>query len=149
MKTAHVLSENLRAAGHRLTKARSALLDIFLAAASPLSAPQLIAELGKRKLPVNKTTVYRELEFLMSQGIIRQIDLLDGRKHYELSSGGAHHHHLVCNRCGTVQCIDLPRGLDRITSAIKRTHAFEVTSHVLEFFGLCQRCSRPQRPKTK
>jgi Fur family ferric uptake transcriptional regulator len=132
--------EMLRGGGHRITKVRRSLVSIFAVSSRPLSVPELQPLLLQKGLPVNKTTVYRELEFLLSNKIISELDLLDGAKRYELLLPDHHHHHLVCTKCGTIQCVEMHNDLDELEERISQTYQFRVRSHVLEFFGFCSRC---------
>ena len=131
----------LREEGFRITKVRRAILEIFAAHAHPLSALELIATLKERDLPVNKTTVYRELDFLLENKVISELDLLDGMKRYELLHAGHHHHHIVCTRCKKIQCIEMNNDLDDLERSIQRRYRFKVSAHVLEFFGICSVCA--------
>lgn len=60
--------QTLRDRGIRLTWRRQAILDIFRAAESHLSAEDVLHELGSRKIRANVTTVYRNLELLCGKG---------------------------------------------------------------------------------
>jgi Fur family ferric uptake transcriptional regulator len=86
------------------------------------------------------TTVYRALENLVSQGLVQAVELGDGEKRYELIEPGEHHHHLICSHCKESVHLDqcLIKDLD---SLIKSKHGFNVTSHILEIFGTCKKCS--------
>lgn len=133
--------EGLRADGQRLTKVRRLVLSIFSELTTPLSVPELLKLLKQEGLSVNKTTVYRELDFLIDNQLVTEIDLLDGLKRYELSVGQEHHHHLVCRSCRSIQCVGMDNDLDSLERKIKKQHGFRVESHVLEFFGLCKACA--------
>lgn len=126
--------------GHRVTKVRKALLEILASLSTPLTVPQLLEALKQQSLPVNKTTVYRELEFLMAQKVVLEVDLLDGAKRYEIKEAGSHHHHLVCTSCRAIQCVEMHQDLDSLEQKICKKHKFKITSHVLEFFGICESC---------
>lgn len=130
---------DLKSQGYRITKARMALLDAFSEVQEPLSAADLLAELARRDRVVNKTTVYRELDFLLERGYIHEVSLRGKEKRYELTSAG-HHHHLVCVRCETVEDIPLENELATTETTIRSATGFQVQSHSLEFFGLCVAC---------
>ena len=138
----------LRAAGHRITKVREAVMTIFETATEPPSADEIISALKRRRISVNKTTVYRELDFLLAKQLIREIDLLEGKKRYELFDG-SHHHHLVCLECRTIQCIEMDNDLDAVEKDLLKNAGFEVKSHTLEFFGVCARCRSAGLGKTR
>ena len=143
MSLINQIIESFKDEGIRITKVRKKMLDIFDKNRTPLSAPEILERLEKSKLSVNKTTVYRELEFLMSKKVVQEIDLLDGLKRYEFSdSEGSHHHHLVCSSCKKILCVDMHNDLDSIEKQLNRLYGFKIHSHVLEFFGTCMKCHR-------
>ncbi len=86
------------------------------------------------------TTVYRALDALVSQGLVQAVELGDGEKRYELIKPGEHHHHLICSSCKDSVHLDqcLIKDLDTL---IKSKYGFQVSSHLLEIFGTCKKCS--------
>ncbi len=130
---------DLQSQGYRITQARRALLDAFSEVQEPLSAADLLAELVCRDRVVNKTTVYRELDFLLERGYIQEVSLRGKEKRYELTSTG-HPHHLVCGKCQTVQDIPVENELVATEKTIQGRTGFQIQSHALEFFGLCTAC---------
>ncbi len=139
-RSAKDLQGQIKNSGNRMTKARQALLEIFATIHSPLSAQQLGENLRGRKIDVNKTTIYREIDFLVEQRIIREIDLLDGKKRYEILDEDSHHHHLVCTNCSSIQCVELPKDLEALERKISQEYSFKIDGHILEFFGRCHDC---------
>jgi Fe2+ or Zn2+ uptake regulation protein len=131
--------ERLRRAGHRLTRGRKAIVGVFSGARAPLTVGEVHASLGRKGVSVNRTTVYREVDFLKGQGLLREIRLGDGQGRYELRSG-SHHHHLVCIRCRSIQCVELRQCLALAEEQIVRESNFRVMEHSLELFGLCADC---------
>lgn len=129
----------LRSAGFRITNVRQKIIELFCSASQALTAAELSSGLKRKGLLPNKTTIYRELEFLLDQKILAEIDFLDGKKRYELHAEG-HHHHLLCNKCGKIQCVEMKNDLKHIESRLARVYGFEIKRHVLEFFGHCREC---------
>lgn len=133
--------ERLKQAGHRVTKVRKALIEILSIASGPLTVPELLLKLKEHSLGVNKTTVYRELEFLNNEGLLLEVDLLDRTKRYEVIGESDHHHHLVCTECNNIKCVEMHDDLTQLEQKISKKHKFLITSHVLEFFGVCHNCA--------
>lgn len=130
----------LKKAGHRMTAARTAIVDIVLSAGTPLSAQDVSAALAKRAVSANVTTVYRELEFLRERGICAPVTLADGVQRYESAALG-HHHHLVCVGCNAIKDVELPHEeLHAAEKRIERSHGFTIVRHALEFYGRCGKC---------
>lgn len=133
------LIDQLKAQGYRITKTRTTLLDIFTEQMHPVSVAELLQKLSERNQVVNKTTVYRELEFLLEQKFVQEVQWQERQKRYELTSLG-HHHHLICTQCESISDIPLENELLNIEQNITRKKNFRVTSHALEFFGICASC---------
>ena len=129
----------LRNKGFKITKVRSGIVEKFINAVIPLSANDLIAEFQKQNLKVNKTTIYRELDFLLSENIIKQIQFGEGQKRYELEDF-KHHHHLICLNCRKVEDIELKVDLEKEEARFLKQNGFKVINHSLEFFGYCKDC---------
>lgn len=128
----------LQKSGFRLTKARRTLFGVLDAATRPLTAPELVALMRKAGAAADKTTVYRELAFLLSRGLVQSIQFGDRLKRYELRLG--HHHHLVCTSCGTVVDVALKGDLEAVEKRLAKKTGFRIDDHSLEFFGLCADC---------
>lgn len=131
--------EKLRAKGHRLTKARKSIIDIFLNSRTPLTVPALKSLMEERNLNVNRTTVYREVDFLKGQKMIREIQFNDGLRRYEISPDN-HHHHLICIQCQKVECVEMERCLKTAEEKLSEDNNFRIIKHSLEFYGICAEC---------
>lgn len=130
-------TELLRAAGYKVTPAREAVLESIPQAGEHLN-PAEILEQGRARYPaLGRATVYRTLELLTSLGIVRPIYIGEAGPTYIRSQGG--HHHLVCSRCGVM--VDFDRCIaDEMMAELHARFGFTITSHLLEFYGLCPAC---------
>ena len=63
---------------------------------------------------------------------------MDGQQLFRLCGDDAHHHHLVCRKCGKTIEIDPPS--ESWLRKVADGHGFTVESHTLEVFGLCPDC---------
>jgi Fur family transcriptional regulator, ferric uptake regulator len=131
--------KDLKTKKHRITKARKEVLKYFLHNKKPLSAINLLNYLHKNGLKVNKTTAYREIDFLLKMKVIQEVYINPKRIYYE-SAFLKHHHHLICNNCGRIEDIELEKDLSDTERNIQITKKFKVKSHSLEFFGTCAKC---------
>lgn len=129
----------LKKAGFKETKTRTSLIKLLLHADSPLSASEIQVQLQSRDLKVNKSTIYREVDFLKSQKIVKEIQFSEDKKRYEIE-GENHHHHVICVQCDRVEDVKLERELDEEEQKIYQAKNFKVLNHSLEFFGLCRSC---------
>ncbi len=134
------IDEDLRAAGHRLTRTRRAVLAALERTKYPLSASELYDRLQRNKVSIDLVTVYRTLTVLRELGVVSQIELhQEGQARFEIKHGREHHHHIRCQTCGRI--VDLLLcPLKKITAFIERETQFVVNEHTLEFSGLCPKC---------
>ncbi|MFZ4648639.1 MAG: Fur family transcriptional regulator [Patescibacteria group bacterium] len=132
------LLEKVRNRGGRITKTRIAILDYLLSAKQPLSSTEIINHLRNASLIVNRTTVYRELAYLVGNGFVREVKLLGKTVLFELSE--EHRHHLVCLKCHQVKTLAANHELCQQEAIIRQEDGFKVLDHSLEFYGLCKKC---------
>lgn len=121
----------LRGRGYKATPQRVAVLEAVGA-----EQHQSFDQIRGRCPGVGVVTVYRTLDLLSEIGLLRRLEFGEGPR-YELSD--AHHHHLICESCGTVSEFD-ECPLD--SSLLPPQHSdFEVRSHSVEVYGLCPSCA--------
>jgi Fur family ferric uptake transcriptional regulator len=126
----------------RLTPGRLTVVRELDRAHGPRSAADLHDEIGS---DVPLSSIYRTLAVLEDAGIVRPHHSSKSVTRYELSEWlTGHHHHLVCQECGTVEDVEMDqeteRQLEEIVTRIGSVVAFEPTDHALEIDGVCARC---------
>ena len=139
MLKSKVILSRLRDKGHRMTSARTVIVQAVLGSKKPFSFLEMHVTLTKKGFGIDKVTVYRELQFLEKEKLLQGVKFQDGTKRYCLASSG-HHHHLICTKCSDVQDMKMDHELDTIKKKIRREKSFNIQSHALEFHGLCSRC---------
>jgi Fe2+ or Zn2+ uptake regulation protein len=130
----------LRDAGYKATPGRLLMLDVLKRAHQPLTVPELQARLPRHRL--DTVTLYRTLALLQKINLVRAINISAGITHYELVPA-AEHHHIVCTNCHRVADVTnccVAHDMDR--QALKQSGFAQITTHALEFFGLCQKCNQ-------
>lgn len=138
MEKLNKVLENLSRQGRRITTARKAMIDFFMQNHAPCSALQAQKWLSKNNIKANKTTVYRELDFMKREGLVEEFSFGDGVKRYEAVL--SHHHHIICLKCDKVECVKLGKELLSQEKKIEKNTKFKILSHSLEFFGFCPKC---------
>ncbi|MDY7023839.1 MAG: transcriptional repressor [Cyanobacteriota bacterium] len=96
------IKSELNQKGCRLTPQREKIMQVFhsLPQGKHLSAEELHTFLQSQGENISLSTVYRTLHLLTNIGILRELELAEGHKHYELfSNQSSRHHHLVCVQC--------------------------------------------------
>ena len=102
MYNTNSLKAELNAKGWRLTPQRKVILQAFqnLPKGKHLSAEELCELLEKRGEGISLSTIYRTLKLMTRMGILRELELAEIHKHYEINrTAPNHHHHIVCTQC--------------------------------------------------
>lgn len=131
----------------RATPARIALAQFLHDAHSPVGTPTLTDAFVPASLDL--ATLYRTLHTFEEVGLVQRLTLDQHYVSYEwIHAGHEHHHHLVCKQCGMIEELDHCE-LERFEHhALRHSKAFSaITSHSLEFFGVCKTCARKTRHK--
>ena len=99
-----------------------------------------IYELVKLKIPnVSLSTVYRNLNTLAKEGLIRKIELDDGNDRFDKTL--CQHNHLKCTTCGKV--IDIAPKLDqKEIKEIESKTGFKITDSSFNINGICEKCKK-------
>ena len=131
----------LKAKGFRMTAARKALIEAFGSQCNPLDVRSLHAALKRQGIAANITTVYREVQFLVDEEVLRPVQFQDGVQRFEPAHAG-HHHHLVCLTCGKVTEVTMENDLASLETKIGKETGFSIEHHSLEFYGRCKKCRK-------
>lgn len=137
-KIKHDCKEELNDAQLRATPARLAIMRFLENTDKPVDVQTLITFLDKNNIKSDPATVFRIVNMFTEKGLTKQIQLHEGKFRYELSSK-ADHHHLICEKCGAIEDISDCK-IDEFQKSIESKKQFKVTSHSLEFFGVCKQC---------
>lgn len=140
--------ERFRQRGLRFTQPRKIILDVLDGTTDHLSAEDIFMKVHPTYPNIGLTTVYRNLEVLEEMGIIGKFHFGDGRHRYELVQSPkkpGHHHHLICTGCK--QIIDYDdfvdkevEFLEKVELALSLRHDFQITGHMIQFYGICRTC---------
>jgi Fur family transcriptional regulator, ferric uptake regulator len=144
------LEEFLATRGLRLTQERSAILEEVYSSHLHFDGDELAARLVNRPgaVRVSRATVYRALRLMVEAGLLRRVARPNGREVYEHDYGYPQHDHFICRLCG--ELIEFQNGaISDILEEVAAKNSFRVSGHRLEVYGLCSKCSRPQRRHSK
>jgi Fur family ferric uptake transcriptional regulator len=131
-------------AGYRLTPPRRAVADLIVEHDGHFTAAQLEASARRRRLALSRATLFRSLELLTELGVVERLDLPSG-EHAYVPCAQAHHHHVVCSRCGrSTDVADC--GVAAAVAEISRQSGYRIETHRLELFGLCRHCQARSDP---
>lgn len=137
MPCADSYTPQLRARGYRMTPQRLAILHVLHHSGVHLS-PAEVYERASAELPsLTESTVYRTLEFLAKNGLVRAAHMVSGRLVYEIA--GHEHHHLKCRSCGNETEVEHTL-LENLYRQLEAESGYRLTDSHITFFGLCPNC---------
>jgi Fur family ferric uptake transcriptional regulator len=120
--------------------ARERVIDVLAREECALSAVEIEDLLRAQGRPTGRASVYRVLELLVEHGLAERVSVGDGQARFERAApSGAHHHHLVCDRCGVLMAFDDP-GLELAIDSLSERLGVRVESHDVLLRGACDRC---------
>lgn len=123
--------------GGRLTQSRRTLIDAVGAIRGAFTVDDLVASAaGSSSGPVPPATAYRAVAAMETAGFIERVGERAGSALYIRCDTASHHHHIVCDGCGTTAPADCP--VDVAGSAAET--GFRITRHEITLYGLCPRC---------
>jgi Fur family ferric uptake transcriptional regulator len=126
----------VQARGHRLTKPRQRIIEQLYRQRRSVTAQELHQQLGDSG--VSLASVYRTLDLLVELGLTETIVHSEGEQQY-LACSAEHHHHIICDRCGTVAELDECL-LEPFEELVEAQTKFVIEGHTLEFHGRCSAC---------
>ena len=122
-----------------ITKRQKQLLHELNKCADELSGQELYRSLHEGEFSMGLTTVYRNLQVLVKQGLVRSRHLPTGEVLYAPVERDIHH--LTCVSCGQTTRIEgCP--VKTMNTPKRISEQFELLFHTLEYFGLCKVCSK-------
>ena len=111
------------------------------------TADELLEHLRQSGTPLSKATVYRTLERLEQQNIIRRYQLGARQRacyQYILGEDCHGHFHLKCVECGQLFHVECSL-LEQTSAHIGEHHDFTVDPSKTVFYGRCGRCSNHKK----
>lgn len=102
-----------------------------------MSIAEISDQLASSGISPNKSTLYREINFFLSEGVVRELSFPSGKK-YE--NDKSHHHHLICLNCEKATPVMINDRYTREEIKLGSKSGFKILRHELLFYGFCQKC---------
>lgn len=148
MKNGTDRREDLKRAGLKNTKRRTAILEMLEKQTQPVTAEQIFFNLNHVEIPTSLSTVYRELDSLMENNLVVKIKLNESNKALYEYNRMIHKHYLVCLGCKKMISLDACPLKAYEKKLEEQTH-FTITDHKLNIYGYCPECqAKGLPPKT-
>ena len=125
-------------AGYRLTSPRRQVARLIAEHGGHFTALDLEAAARDRRIGISRATLFRTLDLLTELRVVERMDLPSG-EHAYVPCAPAHHHHVICSRCGRTTEVE-DAGVAEAVAEIARRSGYRIDTHRLELFGLCRHC---------
>ena len=131
-----------RSRGIRVTAQRLAVYRALTESLAHPSAESVFRRLGGRFPSLSQATVYRTLEFLERENLIRRVSAREGTGRFDANLNK--HQHLVCRVCGSLADVSVP---ELHEAKLPRVSGFTVEELDIRLVGRCRSCSDSESKK--
>jgi Fe2+ or Zn2+ uptake regulation protein len=129
----------LRQRGRRITRQRRLIWDALVERPDThLSAEDVVERVRAHMAKVDPSTVYRTLDLLVREGLVRRTDLGAGRAFYEPAQDHLHHH-VVCELCGAVAHLH-DEEVGDVRERVEAASGYALSRTDMSFYGRCPAC---------
>ena len=125
--------------GVRLTPVRRRVLEIIWQGHRPLGAYAILEVLSGEGHSSAPPTVYRALEFLLTQRLVHRLSSLNAFVGCSRPGHPGAGQFLLCTACGTAAELNNP-DIERAIEHGAAAEGFVCRDHTVEISGLCPRC---------
>ena len=139
MSSSDTLKKVLKKEGLRYTHQRQAVWDELSASDEHRDAEEIYLALYNSGLKVSRATVYRTIDVLVKNNLVRKLDLGDGRARYENKMDTAHHDHLICVQCGKIEEF-MDNVIENRQEVIVENFGYRLIRHIHQLFVICDEC---------
>ncbi len=127
------------------TKQRDMVLGCMMESKNEhVTAEDLIIRLRQKGTPVGKSTVYRFLNVLVDEGVIRKYLVAEGTpacyQYMDNHEACKNHYHLKCTVCGELLHINCNL-LDQIEETLLSLFDFQIDNGKTVLYGKCKNCA--------
>lgn len=126
----------------KYSKQREEILNIVKESDKHPSAEQIYMEARKRLPSISLGTVYRNLNYLVELGMVKQIKGLDEKDRFDKTLKD--HGHLLCTVCKKVYDAD-DELIDVLKQKIQDESGFVTQNYNIVVTGVCHTCEKERR----
>lgn len=130
--------QRLKSGDNRITPQRFAILKVLAHSHTHPSAETIYAELIEHYPTMSLSTVYKTIALLKLQGEVLELEFSDLGNRYD-GNKPYPHPHVICTGCGAITDPSL-LNMEEITHRMAQETGFAITTHRLDFYGLCPAC---------
>ncbi len=132
-KNIQILKEVLQKEGLRFTRQRLAVWTEIGISRKHRDADDIFISLRSKGVKVSRATVYRTIDVLVKNKLVRKLDVGDGKNRFESKIDEEHHDHMICLETGNI--IEFYNShLEQLQEKIALDNGYELVRHVHQLF---------------
>ncbi|MDP6861748.1 MAG: transcriptional repressor [Candidatus Marinimicrobia bacterium] len=132
-KNIQILKEVLQKEGLRFTRQRLAVWTEIGISRKHRDADDIFISLRSKGVKVSRATVYRTIDVLVKNKLVRKLDVGDGKNRFESKIDEEHHDHMICLETGNIIEFYNSR-LEQLQEKIALDNGYELVRHVHQLF---------------
>ncbi len=122
---------------YKRSRQRERILALLRSTDTHPTAGWLYDRLKQEFKDLSMGTVYRNLNILITQGLVTKIDT--GSTFDRFDANISPHYHFICESCGSY--LDIPLPVDvTLNRKVDEATNFRTKRHRIEFYGTCDKC---------
>jgi len=122
----------------RMTPQRLAIIKILISSESHPSVDEIHKEVMKLFPTTSLATVYKTITLLKELNEVLELGFPDGSNRYD-GNKPYPHPHAICTKCKKILDPEIS-SVHELSEEMKQKTGFIISSHRLDFFGLCPEC---------
>jgi Fur family transcriptional regulator, peroxide stress response regulator len=130
----------LKGRDFRLTPQRLAIIKILAASEDHPSVDDIFREVRSKFPTTSVATVYKTVALLKELNEVLELGFPDGSNRYD-GNKPYPHPHAICMKCRKILDPEIA-SVDQLSEEMKQKTGFLISSHRLDFFGLCSECQQ-------
>ena len=127
---------------YKYSKQRERILNLLQSTGIHPTASWIYDQLKNEFPDLSMGTVYRNLNILIEQGLVKKIDF--GSTFDRFDANTTAHYHFICEICGSIYDLKTPI-IYTLNEKVKEETNFEIHSHRIEFYGICENCKKKMK----
>ena len=132
-KNIQILKEVLQKEGLRFTRQRLAVWTEIGNSREHRDADDIFISIRSKGVKVSRATVYRTIDVLVKNKLVRKLDVGDGKNRFESKIDDEHHDHMICLETGNIIEFYNSR-LEQLQEKIALDNGYELVRHVHQLF---------------
>ena len=127
------LIQVLKKEGLRYTLQRQAVWDEIRQKTEHRDVEDIYQQLRNNNINVSRATLYRTIDVLVKNKMVRKMDVGEGKSLYEPRLDDDHHDHMICVDTGKI--IEFYNAeLEILQETIAKEHGYKIVRHVHQLF---------------